>query len=315
MIIIGAGLAGLLAANLLRHKNPTILEKQPTLPNNHSAVLRFRSSIVSDVTGIPFKKVNVVKAALPWLNPVADSLAYAEKNTGLLRSDRSISVPTPSVERYIGPINLIEQLSLGLNIKFNNDGLTGWKKGGPIISTIPMPAMMEMLCYPKLPVFPSVPGCNIRATISGCDAYASLYVPNPFYPFSRISLTGNEIIAECPNVRVEDEYPEIMYTAASLLGISKEMVFDIEWHQQTYSKILPIDEGERKRFMAWATDEHNVYSLGRYACWRPGLLLDDLVQDIRLIERWINAGGDKYAMRKQRASGLDDWDPECIPGN
>ena len=60
MIIIGAGQAGLLAARSLALHNPTIIEQQDELPNNHSALLRFRSSIVGDSVGIPFQKVRVL---------------------------------------------------------------------------------------------------------------------------------------------------------------------------------------------------------------------------------------------------------------
>lgn len=301
MRIIGAGLAGLLAANLLRHKSPIVLEKQDALPNNHSAVLRFRSSIVSDVLGIPFKKVNVIKDTLPWRNSVADALAYAEKNTSVLRSDRSIPTQMISAERYIAPPDLISQLSENIDItynaQFNSSGVGLWTCDGPIISTIPMPILMKILEYPEAQSFPSVQGVNIRGTIADCDAYVSLYVPDPFYSFSRISLTGNEIIVELPTVNV-DNPSELIYTAAAMLGIDARRVFDIRAHKQTYAKILPIDEGERTRFIMWATDKYNIYSLGRYACWRPSTLLDDLVKDIRMIERWINSG--TYAMRKHR---------------
>lgn len=296
MLIIGAGLAGLLAVNLMRYRNPTIIEKQKELPNNHSAVLRFRSSIISDVTGIPFKKVQVIKATLPWLNPVADALAYSEKNNMVLRSDRSIPMEVTSSERYIAPPDLISLLATGIDIKYNNDGLTGWKNNAPIISTIPMPALMAMLDYPKIPHFPSVPGCNILARVERCDAYVSLYVPSPDYPFSRISLMGDELIAECP-FGIERMNSVDVFMAADLLGINKNRIHDIEMRHQTYAKILPIDEVERTRFIAWATDNHGVYSLGRYACWRPALLLDDLVKDIRLIEKWNVSN---YTMRKQR---------------
>lgn len=298
MLIIGAGLAGLLAANLLRYKNPVVIEKQDTLPNNHSAVLRFRSSIISDVTGIPFRKVQVVKMTLPWLNPVADALAYAEKNTAELRSDRSMPIQFTNVERYIAPPDLINQLAVSVDIQYGMDGPSDPNvRDYPIISTIPMPALMTILGYPKRPTdFPSVSGCNIRAKVSHCDAYASLYVPSPIYPFSRISIMGNEIIAEVPYA--SEVMDETIFIAAGLLGIERHRISNIESRKQTYSKILPIDDRERKTFIAWATDEHNVYSLGRYACWRPGLLLDDLVQDIRLIERWISGGS--YAIKQHR---------------
>ena len=60
-----------------------------------------------------------------------------------------------------------------------------------------------------------------------------------------------------------------------------------------------IDEELRKDFIYWATDKHNIFSLGRFATWRPGLLLDDLVKDIRLIDKWIDRG-DRYALARVR---------------
>lgn len=301
MIIIGAGLAGLLAANMLRHRNPTVIEKQSSLPNNHSAVLRFRSNVVSDVTGIEFKKVNVIKSTLFWRNHIADNLAYAEKCTGTMLSNRSIPNAVEVAERYIAPPNLIELLVVsGSNIKYGIDQhILGYDS--PVISTIPMPNLMDMLHYPSRPEFKSISGVNIKAKVAGCDAYISLYVPNPVYPYSRISLTGDELIIEIPRMLIDDgkwEYQqELIWGAASWLGIEPWKITDIEVNQQRYAKIQEIDEGIRKRFITWASDEHNIFSLGRYACWRPGLLLDDLVKDIRLIERWSNNGG--YARRLQ----------------
>ncbi len=48
--------------------------------------------------------------------------------------------------------------------------------------------------------------------------------------------------------------------------------------------------------MMWATDNFNIYSLGRFATWRPGLLLDDLVNDIRVIQKIADHGN--YDHRK-----------------
>lgn len=300
MKIIGAGIAGLLAANMLRHKNPIVYEQQDSLPNNHSAVLRFRSHVIGDVTGIEFKKVTVIKASLPWKNAIADALAYAEKNTGTSRSDRSLpSNNLEPVERFIAPTNLISRLAETADIRYSikNSFNDIRPDKEPIISTIPMPSLMIALNYgPNIsttPAFTAVSGTNLIATVANCDAYASLYTPSPFYPFSRISLTGNELVAEVPTEAIDD--PEIIYAAASLIGIERDRLTDVRIKKQQYAKILPIDDGLRKRFIAWATDTHGIYSLGRFACWRPQTLLDDLVQDIRLIERWMSKG--QYARK------------------
>jgi hypothetical protein len=292
MIIVGAGLAGLLAANMLKRHAPKLIEKAPTLPNNHSAVLRFRSSIVGDTLGIPFKKVHMIKTAIPWRNPVADALMYSYKNTGVRRSDRSIVVGFKSETRYIAPPDLITQMAfeadclVGFNTDFSHDLING----DPIISTVPMPVLMNILNYePRDKInFTWTAGATLRATIKDCDAYVSLLVPDPKYKFSRLSITGDELFIEVHRDQFVDD--ALVSQAASLLGMQLNDFSNVKIKSQKYSKIIPIDDDKRKRFMHWATTHHNIYSLGRYATWRPSLLLDDLVNDLRLIDHWIRQG-------------------------
>lgn len=295
MIIIGAGMAGLLAARMLAHRSPIVLEKQSSLPNNHSAVLRFRSSIVGDVTGIPFKKVNMIKDVVPWINPVADALSYSYKNTGEYRSDRSISYGPVSAERFIAPPDFIERLARGATIHFDQTvEILSPDLHGPIISTIPMPQLMDILGFAK-PVFRFRPGWTLSAVIGECEAYVSLLIPKPG-PFSRLSITGNELIIEGSGEMPIIDPLRMLELALDHLGSPKVIRWG-EYQENTYNKILPIDETARKQFMFWATDKHNIFSLGRYATWRPGLLLDDLVNDIRLIDRWVD---DRYSVAKHR---------------
>jgi hypothetical protein len=303
--IVGAGMAGLLAANMLGQRSEVaVYEKQPSLPNNHSAVLRFRSSTIGDVLGIPFKKVNVVKTVIPWRNPVADALAYSAKNTGVMRSDRSIIDGEGVVERFIAPPDLIKRMEGSLDISYGRE--YGWmKQGNPVISTAPMLTLMAILNYPYRSTinFNTRPGWNIKATVPGLDAYASIAVPSPAHLFSRISVTGNEVIVEVPGWDRDLEHDHIgdmmLQSALELLGVDNPLQVEAKFLRQPYAKILPIDEGARREFIYWASHEHQVFSLGRYATWRPKLLLDDLVKDVRLIEGWINRA-DNYAMARAR---------------
>lgn len=294
MHIIGAGLAGLLAANMLRHRNPTIFEKQKELPNNHSAVLRFRTSVVGDVVNIPFRKVKMIKAPVPWKNPVADALAYSYKNTSCRRSDRSITQGMVAEERFIAPPGLIGMLAERCNIKYDlayDLAFTNYD-GTPVISTMPMHVLMHMLNYKRRDNIPFdfKAGTNIIAKINACDAYVSLLVPDPYCPFSRISVTGDELIIEIPGKTERDlNVNYLLDTAASMLGLEMNAIYDVTVKEQRYAKILPIPDDDRKEFMHWATVHHNIYSLGRFATWRPNLLLDDLVKDIRLIDKWSSA--------------------------
>jgi hypothetical protein len=303
-IVVGAGMAGLLAANLLRDLNPVILEKQPSLPNNHSAVLRFGSPLIGEVLGINFKRVRMLKATLPWRNPVADALSYAHKVTGTYRSDRSIPSSPVEAERWIAPPDLIDRMAERVTIHFDRDydfSEEDHLADGKVISTIPMPVLMDKLNYPgPRPKFRHVDGVNIRAKVKNCEAHVTLYVPDPEVDYSRVTLTGDELILEFPGSSLEDFdgfYDVWVHHACDALGIKRSDVEKLRVIPQKYAKIDSIDEEQRRTFIFWSsTLQGMAYSLGRFACWRPGLMLDHLVKDVRLIESWI---------RKGQSAGMD----------
>lgn len=303
IVIVGAGMAGLLAGNLLRHHQPVIFEKEDALPNNHSAVLRFRTSEIGNRLNIDFRRVVMVKDYAPWHNSVADALAYSYKVTGEYRTDRSIVAGQVTAERWIAPNNFITLMAANItDFEFSHDGMKHGKGPLPIISTIPMPALMVILDYPERNdiEFKWREGFNVKATISNCDAYVSLLIPDPSCKISRVSITGNELIIEVPMAMDEREKSPTFYIqlAAHFLGIPIKQIHSPTMYRQRYAKIKAIPEMQRKEFMFWATDKFGIFSLGRYATWRPGLLLDDLVKDIGLIDRWIKDG--RYNMARHR---------------
>lgn len=309
MHIIGAGLAGLLAAAMLRNKVTAIHEAQPELPNNHSAVLRFRTPIVGEMLGIPFKKVNAIKSVHPWQNPIADALAYSAKTNGTHTLRSILSADGKAAERYIAPGDLISQiaemLTCSINFGATIDGsIIEMAQEAPVISTMPMPALMNILGWERSSEFRRRQGLNMVGTIEGADAYCSLYVPDPLAPFSRISLTGDQLIVECgedflnevnsaPAVDRPHKVRTALLAAVHMMGLDG-VELSYEAKEQRYAKILPIDEDERRAFIMWASTHHNIWSLGRFATWRPGLLLDDVVNDVRVIQRLIAKRGEAY---------------------
>lgn len=324
--ILGAGMAGLLAGNMLQRPgdhegccNVTIYERQSSLPNNHSAVLRFRSDIVARALGIPFRKVSVLRATDQWRNPIADALNYSMKCNGEYRSDRSVTqVDQFHVERYIAPENLIQRmeqdfLAKGGRIIYDAD-ISDIRTfiGEPIISTIPMPAFSQLMCWDPddLPIFKSDRGFNLSVHLHNVDAYASMYISNPNNPISRISVTGSKVIAEVPVrtdrlelIRLFESCSSfqtgIMNSGLELLGLDDAVWSDrLKCTEQQYQKIRKIDEKWRRNFMYDCTDKFSVYSLGRFATWRPGLLLDDLVSDVFKIRNWID---EKYMVQLARS--------------
>lgn len=292
-------MAGLLAGAMLRSDCEGIVEAQTTTPNNHSALLRFRSSVVGDTLGIEFKKVKVIKAVAPWRNPLADALAYAHKATGTYSLRSSLSAKGELEERFIAPPDLIQKMVDRVQAKIMYGQPTDFKQERyerPVISTIPMPALMKALAYPRIDEvkFNYQHGANINVLLDAVNAYGTIYVPDPAVKFNRISLTGNKLTIEFSGLQEKDignPFP-IITQAMNYMGMTNALVHpdSIEVKDQKYSKILPIDEGVRKHFMIWASEQFNIYSLGRFATWRPGLLLDDVVHDVRVIQRLAHAG-------------------------
>jgi hypothetical protein len=298
MIIIGAGQAGLLAARSMSIHNPTIIEQQEELPNNHSALLRFRSSIVGDSVGIPFQKVRVYKGVLQedahtiTNNPtIRDANAYSYKTTGKA-IERSI-INTEDVTRYIAPPNFIQSLASGADITYNQNAKDCLhhrtanlvvEKDIPVISTIPMPILMDILNYPDYQTFQYLPIWTINCELEHTSVYQTLYVPYDKAEPYRVSITGNIMTLEFCR---EPNDPEMEYISYYLdtLSIYTE-VKNITNGQQSYGKIVPIDEYERQKFILWATQNHNIYSLGRFATWR-NILLDDVMKDIKIINSFI----------------------------
>ena len=317
-LVIGAGLAGLFAAAILRDECDSVLEAQSNLPNNHTALLRFRSSVVGDALNIPFRKVSVMKAvATMGKGPIADAISYSLKTNGSAQLRSIIGVNGMMEDRYIAPPDFPTRLrekvncNIALDFEWNGDNVLN---SVPIISTIPMPVLMNLLGYEDRPEFKSVIGYTTTAQLRDTDLCATIYFPDPDVLPYRASITGDQLIVEYafPNRSEEgaanamkdlSEYPKKLHdhlwevledfgmSAKQIVGVPKVKV-------QKYAKILPIPDDERKRFILWASEKYNVFSFGRFATWRPGLLMDDLVHDLRVIQSIVN-GGTSYNERKR----------------
>jgi hypothetical protein len=305
MIVVGAGMAGLLAAGMLRGDCEAVYEAQESLPNNHSAVLRFRSSVVGDALNIRFKEVQAIKSVEPWKNPIADALSYSVKTNGTATLRSVLSADAAPKTRFIAPPDMIQQMAdrVSAPISFGNKLVKGdWIKESQTISTLPMPLMMEALGWEARSEFRSREGFNVGCKLNGVDAYCSLYVPDPTSAIARISITGDQLVAECygqPHYHGGTLIEEALRKMGLFMVYGKgqqRIAPESEWEKsQQYAKILPIDEDERREFIMWASREFNVYLLGRYATWRPHLLLDDLVNDVRVIQRLSTQKGASYA--------------------
>lgn len=297
MIIVGAGMAGLMAAQMLRRHRPHIREAQPDLPHNHSALLRFRTDAASRATGIPFRRVWVHKGVVDHNGPrgnvtLRDANQYSYKVTGELHSRSILSIE--GGERYIAPANFISLLAEGLNFQFDaplTDRFLAQldQDSDPVISTIPMPTLMRIGGWnPEItPDFRWQEIWTVRGFIEEpkADLYQTLYFPDPAVPWYRISITGDEVIAESTMKAGDLEFLSLLTT--KYFGLPDKA--EIRWTDprcQQYGKLNPVDDQKRRAFILAMTDRYRIYSLGRFATWRQ-ILLDDIVQDVHIIEKFI----------------------------
>jgi hypothetical protein len=273
------------------------MEQQHSLPHNHGALLRFRSNIVGEVIRIPFKKVTVYKGVLceDGLSIVNDPTirdfnAYSLKATGqaLARSIVSLDKST----RYIAPFNLISLLSHKIDIRYGMAALPDFiskQSEPPVISTIPMPSLMHILDYPEPPqYFNTRTIWSINCILDDVDVYQTLYVPYDNEEPYRVSITGNRMTLEFAKQPEDMDY--IDKYIAIIFGCDLQ-ASNASVKEQEYGKIIPISEHERQKFILWATDNYNIYSLGRYATWRQ-ILLDDVMKDIGIIQKFIDQRSD-----------------------
>lgn len=282
-------MAGLIAANMLRRFNPVVWEAQPTLPNNHDALLRFRTDSVSRATGVPFRKVNVQKAIcygrkLYEQTNLKFNNMYAQKVTGKAEARSILSLS--SCDRYIAPPDFIRQMANSCLIEygqeFDSSRLDKVGEGEPVISTMPMPTLMRMLEWQDVPNFPYKPIHTLSTTLDCVDLYQTLYYPGE-EKWYRASITGNSLMIEYQGTWV--------LGAETIVEVLQDFGLHCNFRQtklttQKYGKISPVDNNLRKQFICYATDEFKVYSLGRFGTWRQ-LLLDDMVHDVQVIEGFI----------------------------
>jgi hypothetical protein len=290
MIIAGAGLAGLIAGNIFRNYSPRIIEMQSSLPSNHKAILRFRDHSVSKATGIEFKKVKVRKAIAfrgEWLsrsNPKVANL-YSIKVTGKVQSRSCWNLN--DAERFLSPDDFIMRIAKGLKINYSETLHKSLFDGQPIISTIPMPAMMDIVGWKDKPEFPyrSIWSCWCNIKDYDVQVNQTIYYPDLKDPYYRASLLGNKLILEY-NQEPWQSREDVISVLSNDFGIDTE-VTDLHVKKQKYGKISAIDDNLRKEFLYYLTREFNIYSLGRFATWKQ-IILDDVVDDAGKIMKLIN---------------------------
>lgn len=299
MIIIGAGIAGLLASTAF--PRASVWEARERKSSDHKALLRFRTTRVADLTGIEFRKVRVHKGI--WYDgefrapDIQLANMYSNKVLGRL-ADRSIWNIEP-VDRYVAPEDFVERLQditserVRYNAAFNKDTLLQFGRSTDFISTMPMPAMAKILGFTPIPTFEHKAIKVSRYRVHGADVFQTVYFPSPFTPVYRASITGDLLIIESTELIADSDFQEVCQ------AFDLQEAEHIEDSDQRFGKIAPIDDVWRKHFIHEITARYNIYSLGRFGTWR-NVLLDDIVNDISVIKRLMGSSRYEQSIQYQK---------------
>lgn len=287
--ILGAGLAGLLAASHFHDAKIYEIRKREDM-RIHKALLRFRSHAIGEHLGIPFKCVKVKKGiyfegSFTGPNPMVCNM-YSQKVAGAI-VDRSIW-NLKEEERWIAPNNIHKILLNRFDSRITYESAANYE--GTIISTAPLNNTIRDL---KIDLsgknfnFVARPITVFTQTIKNCDVYQTVYFPDKNYELYRASITGDQLIVECIGDQPDEK--AAMNIASHCFGLQRSDLFEDGPVKtiQHYGKIKPINDSIRKNILFELTHKHNIYSLGRFAIWK-NVVLDEVWQDISVIKKMIN---------------------------
>lgn len=288
-MIIGAGLAGLIAAHIFPRER--IIEAAAGPMQMHRALLRFRSESVSKLTGIPFKRVRVHKGIYFDGEFHAPNIQlankYSNKCLGRIAGDRSIW-NIDAVDRFVAPEDFYAQLieSVGARIEWGReiDFKLAKKCEAPFISTAPLPMLLKSLGIATDLEFVRAPITVQRFRVDDCEAYQTIYFPTSDHSLYRASITGNLLIAEFEGYPDGEWLPDMR----DAFDLDRDQLVELDTVKQQFGKIAEIDANRRKKLIHEISYYHNIFSLGRFATWR-NLLLDDVVEDAAVVKRLIHA--------------------------
>ena len=290
--IVGAGISGLLAAATIRSQTDHYVHVyDPKLFHNKTPPLfRFRRKIDK----VSLKRVNVYKHVESHSNPIADALNYSFKVCGKYNLDRSIMDMMSPVQRFIPDGSIFEELmhyitSLG-KAEFHETHCNLWnnEEYNAVIVTAPLRYTIQKLYGTAF--HPLFKHCDPRDSFSytfvvpGMDAHLSIYVPHPYTPVSRVSVTGSRVCVEANAQLATLDTARHMFPIPAM---NAAVITDCDFAKHLGSKFVDAPSETMNTVFDGLWVDHKVLCLGRLARMESGFLAEHTID---LIHDWISKG-------------------------
>lgn len=324
--ILGLGQTSMICAIMLckRGFDVEIFDEKPLdqFKQSHFALLRFKTDKIEQETGIKLSKFKTEKAI--YIGKHFDKVIVNESNIELNNKysfkvsgkyqSRSIGNLNSGI-RYQPPENFFELLlnkCVELGVKFKKESINASINAiinkfdnFNVISTIPMPKINEIIFKKDINFdFQKIYTAEFELTENVFDVNQTIYFPEEHHLPYRISITNNKIKCEMSKKQYENKknkhseieiIDDLMNIFCDAFGVNFDFIrtcflnFDFKnvIKEQKFGKISPIDEHTRQTIIYQLTKKYNIYSLGRFSCWR-NILLDDVVDDVKVIEKLIS---------------------------
>ena len=336
--ILGLGISGIIAKNYFG-RDSTGYERTPLIRKNNLAVMRTDDERIGQMLGIALQKIKVRKAVcwggklVQGKPSITAANLYSLKVNGMI-GDRSILTVDSNdvVDRYLFDQSEIRMptenclfnhtlVSVSLPDRFLNFDMAPEIKEGTIsdtgvdikkffsvsygydtcISTLPMPMLLRILKISKFDhLFNSEKIYVSRITVlPKCGAYQTIYFPESRTPVYRATLEGSLLIIESIGYAPDKEDVEFVLHMFGMNRKHIESVFSTV--EQKMGKISSLDDTVRKSILLYITNHYNIYSLGRYALWKPSVKIRQTIDDVIKIKQLISID----AERRQYESKLD----------
>jgi len=310
IVIIGAGISGVIAYNALRQHNPLIIEagEERKKGTSHPAVFRLRDPAVAQFIGANYEKIVVQKAIFfqgkTYTKPnLFFTNLYSEKMYEEF-GNRSIDSISDST-RYILPDGYplpLSQIIWGATVteiipENNTIVYTSRYEAGEnyipydyCISTIPMPTMASKIAEPPFDMpdfeYNSIKVTRFKLSCSS-SIHQTIYFPDPKLNIYRITISSQDIIVE----GIDNFAPaDAVLLIGKAFGVSNRYINILtpEESEIQIGKIKSTYDDLRRKYIMWLTSNIKVFSFGRYSIWKP-IRTDHLLGDIEKIKRWITA--------------------------